>query len=210
MKELVFSDDPYKMNWLRDDYVYGDIKGPTELIWQVVKSREDDVVHTKIEITNPGTKPYFTNRESIGIYFPLVDKYDDSEISLTRRCHAHIFCGKQISYICALRMGGEAPHLGMVLTKGSLAGYSIIRDVMKRSNDRGCFVLHPDAMTFAAGETKCIEWTIFPHEGKDDFKEKMKCYQPCFVEVKADRYVIFQGEKNKKKKKKKKKIIYKK
>lgn len=93
----------------------------------------------------------------------------------------------------ALRMGGEAPHLGIVLTEGSLSDYSVDRDVKKRSNDRGCFMLHPSPMEFAPGEEKRICWTIFPHEGKEDF---FKCVEKLtrFVKVDADRYVLFKAE----------------
>ena len=72
-------------------------------------------------------------------------------------------------FVTGIQLGGEAPHLGMVLTKGSLAGYSIQRNLLSQSNDRGCFLLHPDAMELAAGETVTLEWIIFRHEGKTDF-----------------------------------------
>ncbi len=99
-------------------------------------------------------------------------------------------------FVTGIQLGGEAPHLGMVLTKGSLAGYSIQRNLLSQSNDRGCFLLHPDAMELAAGETVTLEWIIFRHEGKTDFFKKLAQYHPHFVEVTADRYVLFEGEKN--------------
>ena len=99
-------------------------------------------------------------------------------------------------FVTGIQLGGEAPHLGMVLTKGSLAGYSIQRNLLSQSNDRGCFLLHPDAMELAAGETGTLEWIIFRHEGKTDFFKKLAQYHPHFVEVTADRYVLFEGEKN--------------
>ncbi len=69
----------------------------------------------------------------------------------------------------ALRMGGCPPHLGMVLTRGSLGGYSVERDTRKMSNDRGCFLLHPSPMALMPGEEKEIGLVLFPHRGREDF-----------------------------------------
>ncbi|MGW9111914.1 hypothetical protein [Microbacterium sp. NPDC055683] len=60
----------------------------------------------------------------------------------------HLFCGGTSSYVVALRMGGNAPHLGLVVTAGALSSYSIERDLRNISNDRGCFVLHPAPLHF--------------------------------------------------------------
>ena len=196
MKELIFDNDLYGMNWLREDFTYGEVKCPKELCGSVKNRRDGDKIYTEITISNPGQKPYFTDKTSISIAFPLVDKYESSKVCMEQRCHTHIFCGGNISYICALRMGGQAPHLGMVLTRGSLAGYSIERNLVSQSNDRGCFLLHPSPMEIRAGESVTLEWMIFPHAGKQDFFEKLGQYQPHFVTVRADRYVLFPGEKN--------------
>lgn len=195
MKELIFSEDHYKMNWLRPDYAYGEVRCPRELSSRVENSREGDVITTKITIVNEGDKPVFTSIDSISVAFPLEDRYDSSDVCMTGRCHTHIFCGEDVGYIMALRMGGEAPHLGMVLTQGSLAHYSIRRDLTKGSNDRGCFYLHPSPMEFRPGESKVICWKIFPHKGKEDFKAQLGKYSR-FVDVDAERYVLFPGERN--------------
>lgn len=196
MKELIFSNDPYGMNWLREDFAYGEVKCPKELCGSVQNRRDGDKVYTEVTISNPGRKPYFTDKTSISIAFPLVDKYESSRVCMEQRCHTHIFCGGNVSYICALRMGGQAPHLGMVLTEGSLSGYSIERNIVSQSNDRGCFLLHPSPMEIGAGESVTLQWMIFSHEGKRDFFAKLEQYQPHFVTVWADRYVLFPGEKS--------------
>ena len=170
MQEIIFTEDVYQMNWLRSDYPYAKVYCPKELVSQVKNHREKDLVITEICLTNQSNKPMFTTVDSIQISFPLEDRYDKSDICMTRRCHTHLFCGENISYIMALRMGGEAPHFGMVLTQGSLSRYSVRRDVSKQSNDRGCFYLHPSPMEFQPGECKVIRWVIFPHSGKEDFK----------------------------------------
>lgn len=191
----IFSNDRYQMSWFREDFEYAQIRCSEELEYTVKNQQEGDCLYTEILFTNRTQKPYFTNAGSIGIAFPLVDKYEDSLTCLAQRCHGHIFCGGNASYVMALRMGGEAPHLGMVLTEGSLADYSIERDIARMSNDRGCFWLHPSPLEFEAGESKRICWTVFRHEGREDFQKKLKQYSR-FVEVTAEHYVVFQGEKN--------------
>lgn len=193
MNELIFQNDNSTMNWLRPDYEYADVVCPAPLTCEVVNRWADDRLETEITITNKGSKPFFSHVGDIAISFPLQDKYEDSQTCTAYRCHTHIFCGGDISYIMALRMGGDAPHLGMVLTKGSLLDYSVERDVKKQSNDRGCFWLHPSPMEFDAGESKQICWTIFQHEGKEDFKNKLGQLSQ-YIGVEANRYVLFLGE----------------
>lgn len=193
MEKLIFSKDKYDMNWLREDFTYGEVIAPKELTAVVNHTRKGDKLHTQIILKNISGKTFFTKLTDIGIRFPLEDKYESSQICMKKRCHTHIFCGGNISYMCALRMGGEAPHLGMVLMQGSLSGYSVERDIAKMSNDRGCFLLHPSPMELLPEESYILEWTVFPHEGWEDFYEKMESMRK-FVKVSASSYAIFPGE----------------
>lgn len=194
LKEFIFTDDPRRMNWLREDYPYAEVICPKEFTWTVQNVREGDILTTKMKITNNSRHSYFTNIGTIGIRFPMQDRYDATDVCLNYRCHTHIFCGKNTSYAMCLRMGGDAPHLGMVLTKGSLSGYSMERDIAKMSNDRGCFILHPSPKEFAPGETMELVWKLFPHSGKEDFYRKLQQF-PSVVLVESERYVLFEGEK---------------
>ncbi len=196
MKEIVFSKDPKQMNWLREDFPYAEVKCPPEFSVEVQNEKDGDVLTTKVVISYNGAHPYFTNAGSIAISFPLQDRYADSVTCRDYRCHAHIFCGENTSYIMALRMGGAAPHLGMVLTKGSLSAYSMERDLKLQSNDRGCFWLHPSSQEFAPGDTMTLEWKVFPHQGREDFREKLRAFSQVIL-VDAEQYVIYPGETSK-------------
>ena len=151
--ELTLPNDPHAMNWLRPDYPYAEVRisGPHgdeavgRLQATVTTSSHKDEVHTIVTLTNVSDAPYFTAAGDVGITLPLQDRYDLGAEQATQRCTAHLFCAGTCSYVLALRMGGAPPHLGLVLTEGELAGYSIERDVAHQSNDRGCFVLHPAA-----------------------------------------------------------------
>ena len=196
VKEIVFSKDPKQMNWLREDFPYAEVKCPPEFSAEVQNEKDGDVLTTKIVVSYNGAHPYFTNAGSIGVSFPLQDRYTDSVTCRDYRCHAHVFCGENTSYIMALRMGGAAPHLGMVFTKGSLSAYGIERDLKLQSNDRGCFWLHPSAQEFAPGDTMTLEWKVFPHQGREDFREKLRAFSQVIL-VDAEQYVIYPGETSK-------------
>ncbi len=127
----------------------------------------------------------------LGITLPLFDSYPGAELCLTERCHVHLWAGGTASYVNAMRMGGAAPHLGLVLNEGSLSAYSIHNRVA-HSNDRGQFVLHPGPMTLAAGERHSIGWTVFWHEGWTDFFSQ--AFAQGLVRLDLERHTVSPGE----------------
>lgn len=216
INEIIFQGDKYEMNWLRDDYTYGKVFLPEDLSVESTHEWQDGILTSTFIIKNVSEKPYFTSLNSIGIQLPLQDKYGSSEICISRRCHVHLYCGEDVSYVYALRMGGEAPHLGLIVTEGKFGNYSIERkqgklgdekgylvlhassleghhSLAKLSNDRGCFILHPSPIELQPGEETVIAWKIFAHEGEEDFYKKAG-ELTRFVKVAADKYVLFPGE----------------
>ena len=144
---------------------------------------------------NTTDKDIFTSLKDISIYTPFNDDYTcGAKACMTTKCHTHIWCGENISYVMCLRMGGEAPHLGLVLTEGSLSGYSVERDFEKISNDRGDFILHPSPVALVPNESFTIEWKLFWHNGKDDFYSKVNQLCNRFINVSAENFVLFSGE----------------
>jgi hypothetical protein len=105
------------------------------------------------------------------IYTPFNDHYTNTTDSEERRSHAHVWAsGGSSSWVKMTRMNGTGPHLGLVLTEGSLAGYSIEgRDTVTSSNTRGVFLLHPSTFTLQPGESKSVAWSMFWHNDWDDF-----------------------------------------
>ena len=170
------------------------MKCPPEFSAEVQNEKDGDVLTTKIVVSYNGAHPYFTNAGSIGVSFPLQDRYTDSVTCRDYRCHAHIFCGENTSYIMALRMGGAAPHMGMCSQKQSSA-YSVERDLKLQSNDRGC-----SGCTVRTGictgrhDDAGVE--VFPHQGREDFREKLRAFSQVIL-VDAEQYVIYPGETSK-------------
>ncbi|MDO5291988.1 MAG: six-hairpin glycosidase [bacterium] len=194
MKSLIAENDKYKMNWIQGATEWGTVKAPKTLQVQRVFCQHKDYFVERYTFTNISKLPVFTSLKEIAIYTPFNDDYCGSDVCIHKRCHTHIWCGGNISYIMALRMGGEAPHLGLVLTKGSLEGYSVERDLSRKSNDRGDFLLHPTPQELDPGESFVIEWKLFWHNGKADFYRKLSVLQPRFIEVRAEQYIVFEGE----------------
>ncbi len=172
-----------------------------ENIWESVHVTSSLTVTTRRELTAQGLVETYTFKNtgaialdlplgSVAISAPLFDQYPKSDVSLTSRCHVHLWMGGSSAWINATRMNTAAPHLGLVVTNGSLDGYSQRGTTL---SDRGLFFLHPAAMNIPAGQTRTIAWRLFWHSGWDDFQQTLR-EQPGFISVSASRYAVAVGE----------------
>lgn len=195
MKELIHANDKYKMNWVEGYTEWGTTRCPEGIEATYSQEFFGDAIKETFVFTNVSDRDIFPTVGEIGIYTPFNDDYIASDICIKARCHTHLFMGEEVSYVCALRMGGEAPHLGLVLLEGSLSDYSIERDLEKISNDRGDFILHPTSHPLMPNESFTISWMLFWHNGKEDFFTQLKKYTNRFLEVKANHFTVFDDEK---------------
>lgn len=195
MKELIHPSDPYHMNWVEGNIEWGTTKHPESIRVEYTSEKSEDCITEHYTFTNISDFDVFTYLRDLAIYTPFNDNYTSADICVKQRCHTHLLCGENISYVMALRMGGEGPHLGLVLTEGSIGGYSVERDLNLSSNDRGDFLLHPSPTSLLPGESSTISWVLFWHNGKEDFYEKARKYNPHFIDVQAENFTLFDGEK---------------
>ena len=195
MRELINANDKYKMNWAEGHKKWGSVICPHGIIADIKTENSGENIIERYTFTNITDKDITVSDGDIGIYTTFNDNYENADVCMTNKCHTHIWCGENVTYVMALRMGGEVPHLGLVLTEGSICGYSVERDLSKMSNDRGDFIMHPSAVTLAPFESFAIEWVLFWHDGKEDFYKKLKQYCKHFIDVKAQQYVLFGDEK---------------
>lgn len=135
----------------------------------------------------------------MGIYTPFKDWYaGGAEICMTSRCNTHVWAGGyNSSYVNAIRMGTEAPHLGLVVTEGSIRHYEIIntRALPRKiagSNLRGGFTLKVEPATIKSGDSYGLTWKVFWHKGYEDFYAKAIASGTVIAE--ADKYFIPVGE----------------
>jgi len=156
---------------------------------QVTRQLRDDRLEESYEFHNrtAEAQPIW----GIGIDVPFNDNYPDAATCVTRRCNAHLWCGGHVAYACCLRMGGAAPHVGLVLTEGAISGYSIDeRGLFKGgSNVRGVMVFIATGTTLQPGESHRIAWTLFQHDGWESFFAKAREF-PGFVDVRAASYTV--------------------
>lgn len=106
----------------------------------------------------------------MGILTPFNDNYPDAKTCINSRCNAHILAGGNSAYVYALRMGAYAPHIGLVLTQGSISDHRGRKKGI--SHTRVVIALCPDNMALKPGESEIIEWKIFTHDGAGDFCDK--------------------------------------
>ncbi|MBR5123525.1 MAG: hypothetical protein IKU90_00210, partial [Clostridia bacterium] len=184
----------YQMNWIREDAVWGKTILPYGMTCSVERETVGDGIVERYTFKNTLDRYIFTHRGSVAICTPFPDSYPDTKTCIGNRCHTHICCAEDASYVMALRMGGEAPHLGLALTRGSLSSYRVERDFAIMSNDRGIFWLQPSPTSLAPGESFTVEWALFWHEGKEDFLRKLRAINPRHMDIKADAYTLFSGE----------------
>ncbi|KAI9150851.1 hypothetical protein HJFPF1_10628 [Paramyrothecium foliicola] len=156
--------------------------------------------HESYKFTNRGLEPLAIRGGrgalSFGIYTPFNDHYTNTTDALNGRAHAHVWAnGGSTAWVKMDQMGGHHRNLGLVLTEGSLSGYSIeSRDEVTLSNTRGVFLLNPLVPTLQPGQSSTISWALFWHNDWDDFFNKCAELSDQFISFQADHYTTFQGE----------------
>ena len=161
------------------------------------KPTGQDYVETYTFVNTTGKKLKISG---LAIYTPWNDNYPDAAIAATNRCNAHIWPGMHSSYVNAIRMNGNGPHLGLVFTKGAMQSYSIhnrdrhqgVPFAFSASNVRGVIALDIEPFVLEAKGAYTVQWKLFWHTGWDDFYKK--AINSGFVKLSADRYVISQKE----------------
>ena len=179
------------MNWIESTHALGEVTCPGDLSVEKQVSLSDDCIDYKITLKNQNNYDVFLQKGSVGIYVPFNDSYGKASVCMTGRCHAHLYMGGSCSYVMGLRMGGEAPHLGMLLTCGELVAYSIERE--NKSNDRGDFILHTPFIHLLPSQSYTIEMKFFWHKGKDDFYRIIKEKHNAVI-ISSKHFTYFKGE----------------
>ncbi len=151
---------------------------------------KDGNLREKYTLKNPRYADLFLSEHNFAIEVPLNDRYTYADECMIHHCNAHIWCGHNTTYINALKMGPSNENLGLVVVKGAFNSYSVQNC---KSNSRGIFLLNIAPTELKEGEEHIVEWVVFPHRGKADFKEKAKGY-PSFIDIAAEHYTLFRGE----------------
>lgn len=198
---LMNKNDGYRMNWIQGKKSWGTVCCPEGIRHTVEREiLANGNLQETYCFTNTTEFPYFFKKTDVGIYATFHDNYEDASVCLKERCHTHIFCGGNSSWVMALRMGAEAPHLGLVLTEGSLSCYSVERadsteeGAGNLSNDRGDFILHPEIEELLPGESTKIIWELFWFEDRESFGKQLLAHEG-FMVLETAQCTLLRGEK---------------
>ncbi len=133
----------------------------------------------------------------VAVNTPFNDNYDNSDICLNGRTHAHIWAeGGDSAYICAINMGANPPHLGLLMSEGAMTGYEVRKRDVKfgMSNFRGVLMMNLENFTLEKNQEKSFSWIIFSHKGWSDFFSKAKKFGSVIAQFKTHTTAIL-GEK---------------
>ena len=210
LKYIKDARDEAGMNWVEGKRVFGEIKDgelvscetdgkrlvaqykTKHLTVNVTREFSDGVYRERYVFRNEGIFDVFFNRGAVGIYATFNDSYEAASISMKMHCNAHIWCGGEVSWVNAVKMGPYDRGLMLVLTEGALDTYSVERDLAEWSNDRGDFILHPEPFRLAPREEYVIAWEMkFYRTG--EFLTELKKYDIPVIE--GENYTVYLGEK---------------
>lgn len=143
-------------------------------------------------LSNEGKEPI--SLYDIGIYTPFNDNYPGAEECIRARTNVQVWNGESAAYMNALRMGGFAPHLGLVLTEGAIKSYEIWERGAQKGNSqyRGVLALNLPDLYLKSGDSYSVAWNLFPHNGNEDFKQNLLKQGSTLVS--SDKYVYQKGE----------------
>ncbi len=177
--------------WICGEFhFWGETKVPCGIKCSVARELKNGRIAEKYTFTNCSENTVNVQTGDLGIWVPFNDSYDKSSVTMRENCHAHLWCGGKSSYVCCLAMNGKAPHLGLVLTSGSIENYLVER--LENSNDRGDIMLLSAPVTLAPNEKYVISWEIFEHT-YDDFFSILKEYEN-YTHIEAKTFTFFENE----------------
>lgn len=113
MKQLIHPEDPAKMNWIEGNTPWGTVKCPDGLSCTYESEKKGDAVFERFTFRNETDHDLFTALTDVAVYTPFNDNYEEAAVCMEQRCHTHIWCADEVSYVMALRVGGKGPHLGL-------------------------------------------------------------------------------------------------
>ncbi|MBE6696083.1 MAG: hypothetical protein E7587_06475 [Ruminococcaceae bacterium] len=205
--ELISLNDPYKMNWIRNDYPWGTVIGidtqqveTTDSGVCVRGANEDKTLGVTVKRYVENEKyretyifenlsdsaPVLLN-DTVGIVFPYNDLFDKKENMLHTRCNSHIWCADDICNIQSVKLDGQSPYLIQRASLGSFSGYGLLCDAcaaLYGSFDRGSIVLYPQERVLECGESASFAFEFY-------FSDKRE----SISYISADRYSGFIGDK---------------
>lgn len=188
----ILKTDGTQYEWVGERYAWGKPLGLPEGVTVSVSRKQtgSDVRETYTLKNSGGHDVQLTDA---AICTPFNDNFPAADVCMTSRCNAHVWTGGENSWVKCMRMNGQGPHLGLVLTRGRIDDYEVWERGMQKSNSnfRGVLALRLPQMTLKKNQTYVVEWLLFPHHDSD-FQEQL--LKRGGMAVSTDKYVYEVGE----------------
>lgn len=152
---------------------------------------DDGFLNERYTIKNMRDADMFLEQGDIGIALPFNDIYTDADDCMVRRCNTHIWCGGNTSYISAVKMGKSDFNIGLALTEGAFASYSMCH--ANTYNNRGVFIMDCEHLELLPGEEYSWSLKLFPFKNHEEFNRIIESYRNT-VCIKAEKYTVFGSE----------------
>ncbi len=156
------------------------------------KFDSDGFLNEKYTVKNVRDADLFLEQGDLSVAAPFNDIYTYADDCVVHRCNTHIWCAGNTSYISAVKMGVSEHNLGLILTDGAFASYSL-SDANKFSR-RGVFLLDCEHIELLPDEEYVWNLKLFPFKTAEEFERIIKKYHNT-VMIKAEKHTVFTGEK---------------
>lgn len=210
LRRISFNHDQDQLNYIEGKRIFGLPYGPStvkqvscaaskisvcysyrSLDVDVERLIEGNTITETYTFTNNTPRPLFFAEGTLGIQTPFNDRYETAAACLKKRCHAHIWCGDNSTYILGEPMNARGACLGLILLEGRIFHYAVNRKW--NSNDRGDFALLLPAVNFQKGQRYVIKWHLNKYANREEFIRSLGDH-PNFAFVQADKYSVSVGE----------------
>lgn len=145
----------------------------------------------KYTVQNVRDADLFLEQGDLSIAVPFNDMYTYADDCMVHRCNTHLWCAGNTSYVSAVKMGVSEHNLGLVLTEGAFASYSLCN--ADKYSRRGVFLLDCEHLELLPGEEYVWNFKLFPFKARAEFEQTVKKYRNT-VMIKAEKHTVFVGE----------------
>lgn len=158
----------------------------------VERSFDDDgYLNEKYTVKNVRDADAFLEQGDIGITVPFNDIYTYADDCMTNRCNTHLWCAGNTTYISAVKMGVSEHNLGLVLTEGAFASYSMCN--ADKHSRRGVFILDCEHLELLPNEEYVWNWKLFPFTDEEEFQKTIEKYRNT-IKIIAEKHTVFGNE----------------
>lgn len=203
MTFVSFKDDPAKMNWIipangtiypwinDKKYEWGTIKkdipqGNNKITVSTTMRRYLLGYNIVEEYTIENNSKVPVDISQLSICTPWNARYLSIDSVKAKRCTVEVFIKDDSdnnaashnnydkSCVKATRINGHGPHVGLVITRGNISGYTT-GDCNDLSDNSTCGIMYmiPEKVMLQPKKKYVIEWHIFSYNDDEDFRKKV-------------------------------------